>query len=625
MVGEGWGAVSMQTYAVESASTRDLEKRLQLTDADGRPFGVRVHRYALVGKGDTLAIDPEHPRNVFVADQETSGLIRVLPHFEAEAEVGLGDERFSFRISEPTSADELSGYQLLEQFHYKTLVSDTAEADGTKQASVGGRKAVLILSIRRGRSYEVVGYVELHMPLLMTKPRHDLFDLGFQHPTRPMAWERWDLQAMRKHVNSIVRIARVVVHPEYRGLGLSRIALEHAKAFARERWHIGGIRPIFMEISAEMLSHIDFVSHAGFHYVGNTEGNLNRIIKDIHHMSKGYDVSSGIMSLQKKYLTQLQDYCHSSGKAVEDVLDRLRMITTHERPMDAMSTAEWLGLRKVLRFPIPYYLCGLDEYSAAFLAKHRPKTKSTSATAFHAPPTTIKLEDVRVSLDYELPQTPSSRVILNCFGIQTTHLRSPIVGPITIEASGGNIVFISGSSGTGKSVLLKALDPAQRATDTSLTVRSVGKANYGASWLRQLPEDVPIFELLAERYSPGRAMSAMSQVGLSEAFVFVKPFRLLSRGQRYRAMLADMILRNDAVWLIDEFCADLDPLAAKVVAHNLRKHVIKSGRIAFVAAANHGHFIDALRPNRVIYLTLGGGARYMSLKDYREDMRVGSA
>lgn len=615
----------MQTYTVENASARDFEKRLQLTDAGGRPFAVRVHRYAVVGKGDTIAIDPEHPRNVFVADQESGGLIRVLPHYEAEAEVRLGDERFSFRISEPTSADEFTGYQLLEQFHYKTLVSDSAESDGSRATSVGGRKAVLILSIKRGNSYEVVGYIELHMPLLMTKPRHDLFDLGFQHLTRPIEWERWDLQAMRKNVNAIVRIARVVVHPEYRGLGLSRLAIEHAKTFARDRWHIGGIRPIFMEISAEMLSHIDFVSHVGFHFVGNTEGNLSRIIKDIHHMSKGYDVSSGIMSLQKKYLTQLLDYCNSTGLAVDDVLERLRLITTHERPMDAMTTSEWLGLRKVLRFPIPYYLAGLDEPSTAFLAKHRPKTRSSSATAFNAPATTIKLEDVRVSLDYELPQTPSSRVILNCFGIQTTHLRNSIVGPVAVEASGGNIIFISGSSGTGKSVLLRALDPAQRVADSSLQVRSVGKANYRASWLRELPEDVPIFELLAERYGPGRAMSAMSQVGLSEAFVFVKPFRLLSRGQRYRAMLADLMLRNDPVWLIDEFCADLDPLAAKVVAHNLRKQVIKSGRIAFVAAANHGHFLDALRPNRVIYLTLGGGARFMSLKDYREDMRVGFA
>jgi ABC-type transport system involved in cytochrome c biogenesis ATPase subunit/GNAT superfamily N-acetyltransferase len=615
----------MKTYAVESASTRDLEKRLQLTDHGGRPFNVRVHRYALVGKGDTLAIDPEHPRNVFVADQEAGGLIRVLPHYEAEAEVRVGDDKFSFRVSEPTAAEEFAGYQLLEQFHYKTLVSDGAELENSKPTSAGGRKAVLIISIKRGSSYSVVGYVELHMPLLMTKPRHELFDQGFRHPTRPISWEDWDLQAMRKHVNAIVRIARVVIHPEYRGLGLSRLILEHAKLFAKDRWHIGSVRPIFMEISAEMLSHIDFVSHAGFHFIGYTEGNLGRIIKDIHHMSKGYDVSSGIMSLQKKYLTQLQEYCHSSGKAVADVLERLETITKHERPMDAMTTSEWLGLRKVLRFPIPYYLCGLDEYSAGFLTTHRPKSRTSAATTFQAPAATIKLEDVRISLDYELPQTPSSRVILNCFGIQSTHLRSPLVGPITIEASAGNIIFVSGSSGTGKSVLLRALDPATRGADPSLTVRSVGKTAYRASWLRALPEDIPIFELFSERYSPARAMSAMSQVGLSEAFVFVKPFRLLSRGQRYRAMLADMILRNDPVWLIDEFCADLDPLAAKVVAHNLRKHVLKSGRIAFVAAANHGHFIDALRPNRIIYLTLGGSARFMSLKDYKEDMRVGIA
>ena len=612
----------MKTYSVENASTRELEKRLQLTDGAGRPFSVKVHRYALIGKGDTLAIDPEHPRNVFTTDNESGGFIRIAPHYEAEAEVKLGEERFAFRISEPTTADELAGYQLLEQFHYKTLVSDDADGESSKSASVGGRKAVLIVSIKSGTGYSVVGYVELHMPLLMTKPRHDLFDQGFRHTERPITWERWDLAAMRRHVNSIVRVARVVIHPEYRGLGLSKICLDHAKAYAAQRWHIGGIRPIFMEISAEMLSHIDFVSHAGFHYIGNTEGNLARVIKDIHHMSKGYDVSSGIMSLQKKYLTHLQDYCHQSGQAVADVLDRLETITKHDRPMDAMNTAEWLGLRKVLRFPIPYYLCGLDKSAAAFLSEHRPKSRVSAATRFSAPAATVRLEDVRVSLDYELPKTKSTRVILNCFGIQTTHLRSPLIGPLDIEASGGNIVFISGSSGTGKSVLLRALDPALRGSDASLNVRSVGKTNYTASWLRALPEDVPIFELFTERYN---AMSAMSQVGLSEAFVFVKPFRLLSRGQRYRAMLADLILRNDAVWLIDEFCADLDPLAAKVVAHNLRKNVLKSGRIAFVAAANHGHFIDALRPNRVIYLNLGGGARFMSFKDYREEMSVGAA
>jgi ABC-type ATPase with predicted acetyltransferase domain len=109
---------------------------------------------------------------------------------------------------------------------------------------------------------------------------------------------------------------------------------------------------------------------------------------------------------------------------------------------------------------------------------------------------------------------------------------------------------------------------------------------------------------------------------LSEAFAFVKPYRLLSRGQRYRAMLADLLLRSDPVWLIDEFCADLDPMAARIVAHNLRKNVMRTGRIAFVAAANHAHFLDALRPTQVINLRLGGGATFSNFKDYRDEFLV---
>ena len=615
----------MKSYTVESATARETEKRLQLTDGGGRPFSLRVHRYALVGKGDTLRIDPEHPRNVFAIDRECDGLIRVAPHYEAEDELRLGDERFAFRIAEPTSTEELQDYQHLEQFHYKTLVTDDQEGETQKPAAVGGRKAVLVISIRTGEAYTTIGYIELHMPLLMTKPRHELFDEGFEHPTRPISWQDWDVTAMRKHVNMIVRVARVVIHPEYRGLGLSRVLLRHASVFARQRWHVGGLRPLFMEVSAEMLNHIDFVSHAGFHFVGTTEGNLARVIKDIGHMSKGYDVSSGIMSLQKKYLTHLQDYCRDSGQSVPEVLKRLEAITLHERPMEAMAPAEWLGLRKVLRFPIRYYMAGLDEASSAFLDRHRPKDRTSSAPKFAAKAPSLRLEEVRVSLDYELPQTTSTRLILNCFGIQATSLRTNLVGPLNIEASGGNIVFISGSSGTGKSVLLRALDPALRGGDASLVVRSVGRTGYTAAWLRELPENVPLFDYFAEKYNASRALSAMSQVGLSEAFVFVKPFRLLSRGQRYRAMLADLILRNDPVWLIDEFCADLDPLAAKVVAHNLRKIILKTGRIAFVAAANHAHFIDALRPNRVIYLELGGASKTMSLKEYREERAFGTA
>jgi ABC-type ATPase with predicted acetyltransferase domain len=81
-------------------------------------------------------------------------------------------------------------------------------------------------------------------------------------------------------------------------------------------------------------------------------------------------------------------------------------------------------------------------------------------------------------------------------------------------------------------------------------------------------------------------------------------------------MLAELLLRDDPVWLIDEFCADLDPLSARIVAHNVRKHVQRTGRIAFIAAANHGHFLDALRPTEVVQLRLGGSARFLKFREY---------
>ena len=94
---------------------------------------------------------------------------------------------------------------------------------------------------------------------------------------------------------------------------------------------------------------------------------------------------------------------------------------------------------------------------------------------------------------------------------------------------------------------------------------------------------------------------------------------MLSRGQQYRAMIASLLLADDAVWLLDEFCSDLDPLTAQIVAHNVRRHVIATNRIAFVAAANHRHYISALRPTRVLVLRNGAKPRLLSLREYNDE------
>lgn len=620
----------MHLYAVQNTLPKGARKQLTLVDGKQRHIYITVPRFACVGKGDQIAIDPSHPDNIYCTSSEDhSDYIKISPHFEGSGNSSVGGLSFQYRVSEVNRPEDIDSLAYLEQFHYKSFAgaSDTpTDTDDlfaqarSKTASVGGRKGVLILYVRLFGQWQAAGYIELQMPLMMCKPRHDLFATPFQHSTRPISWSAWDQHAIKRFVNTIVRVARVVVNPELRGLGLARILISSSKDFCRQRWHISGRRPIFMEISAEMLNYIDFVSSSGFMYVDRTEGNSERVVKDLSHMQKGYQVNNGIMSLQKKYLSALQAYCRESRKTFEEALTRLEQVLAEDDPAAHLSALEWAAFRKVLRQRIPYYLCPLDADTEAYLRPLlRGRKPPTLKPNFAVSGARIDINALSVRSVVPLPMTRNVRIIMEAFGLEGDTLDSLILPPTPIRASAGNIIMIVGSSGSGKSALLRALDPASR-DEASFQVRVNGSRNYTSGWLKPLPDSTPIFDYFAERYSPERAFAALSQVGLSEAFVLVKPFALLSRGQQYRAMLADLLLREEQVWLLDEFCADLDPVTARIVAHNFRRNVMASSRIAFVAAANHAHYLDALRPTQVIQLKMGGEVRLLSYKDYRDEL-----
>ncbi|AQZ50001.1 SkfA peptide export ATP-binding protein SkfE [Martelella mediterranea DSM 17316] len=426
---------------------------------------------------------------------------------------------------------------------------------------------------------------------------------------------------MKDYLNTIVRIGRIVISPELRGLGLTRRIIKAAKNFSAERWHIGGMRPIFMEISAEMLSHIDFVTSSGFKFIGRTEGNITRVLKDMQSMARDPSGDFGMMSLQRKYFRALEDYCKTLQISFEEGLEALKRKI--ELNQDALTTGEWAVLRSVIRNPIPYFLCPLDDYTATYMRaalKSRPKaeTATTNQFEFSARSTQINIDALSIRAAYRVPETRSTKIIMDAFGLKGDTVYADIVQNVSVKASNGNIIFVVGTSGSGKSVFLNALDP-EKTLDGNLTVKRAGSLTHSAGWLRPLRDDIPIFEALAEKFTPEKAFVALSRVGLSEALAFIKPFWMLSRGQQYRAMIAELLLRDEEVWLLDEFCSDLDPITAKIVAHNLRKQVIATGRIAFIAAANHTHYLDALRPTKVLMLRSGDEPAWLSYKEYQNE------
>lgn len=619
-------STNAKIYRVVTSNPKGHYKNITVRGGDEASVTLRVHRFAAVGKSDHIRFGTAGSSKVFVvAKDQNEPDIPLTPLFSVDESVSIGKEKFDLRVREINSESDMLALEFLEQFHYKTnnSLSEKNDFEDAKSAttSVGGRRAVLYASIKIGKRWVPAGYIDLQMPLMMCKPRHELFSHPFSHPTRAIEWERWDQRAMRDYLNTIVRIGRIVISPELRGLGITRKIIKAAKAFSTERWHIGGMRPTFMEISAEMLNHVDFVSSSGFRFVGKTEGNLSRVLKDMESMSRSPGGEFGIMSLQRKYFRALEDYCKTIDITLEEGIEVLRKKI--EKNHDALTTGEWAILRSVIRNPIPYYLCPLDDYAQSYLSSAiavmpNREIQDNRKYEFSSKSTQINIDDLCIRAAYNVPETRSTKIVMDAFGLKGDTVYANLVQNISVKASNGNIILVVGTSGSGKSVFLDALDP-NKTLSSNLMVKRTGSLRHSAGWLRPLRNDIPIFEALAEKFTPDRAFVALSRVGLSEALVFIKPFWMLSRGQQYRAMIADLLLRDEEVWLLDEFCSDLDPITAKVVAHNLRKQIIASGRIAFIAAANHAHYLDALRPTKVLMLRSGDQPAWLSFKEYQDE------
>ncbi len=201
-------------------------------------------------------------------------------------------------VKEIETEDELRGYNQLAQYHYRGK-------------NLHGRRTPLILVCHDPLLPSVLGYVELATAFLMNTPRATLLNTPWTDPESGISWTGWSKDTVRQYTNLVVRIARTVVSPEFRGLGLASLLVRHAAAYAREHWNVGGLKPLFLEITADMLRYVPFVERAGMHYIGLTEGNLERLTKDMSYVLRNLDrvrrreilneESAGIVDLQVSY------------------------------------------------------------------------------------------------------------------------------------------------------------------------------------------------------------------------------------------------------------------------------------------------------------------------------------
>lgn len=194
------------------------------------------------------------------------------------------------------------------------------------------------------------------------------------------------------------------------------------------------------------------------------------------------------------------------------------------------------------------------------------------------------------------PPLPSGRVVATAeaFGLGLDKWeRFTVFENVELKIGQKDVVYITGDSGSGKSVLLRALEKDIK-RDLKLTSININDIK---------PEqDKPLIETVGATVEEG--LELLSRVGLGDAFLFLRTFSQLSDGQKYRFKIAKMIESKAQFWIMDEFAATLDRDTARVVAWNLQKVARSEGKCV-LAATTHGDLLRDLNPDVHVHKRFG--------------------
>ena len=203
---------------------------------------------------------------------------------------------------------------------------------------------------------------------------------------------------------------------------------------------------------------------------------------------------------------------------------------------------------------------------------------------------------IDVRFQTRVARSPRVLEIAEAFGIGLEDKEFVVFDNLELEVQPGAVVYITGQSGGGKSVLLREL--ARQMGDRGMDVVNLDDIVFS---------DEPVINQIGR--DTNHAIELLAAAGISDAYLYVRRPKELSDGQRYRLRLAKAIETGAAVWVADEFLAILDRTTAKVIACSLQKVARRAGATVMVATT-HTDMVADLAPDLVIE------------KRFREKLRV---
>ena len=123
--------------------------------------------------------------------------------------------------------------------------------------------------------------------------------------------------------------------------------------------------------------------------------------------------------------------------------------------------------------------------------------------------------------------------VIGKFDLQTEHIKEHFEGQIDLDDN-WQIGIIVGSSGSGKTTIAKELFPDSYITDFKYNAETI---------LDDMPENKSVDEIT----------KMFNSVGFSSPPSWLKPYSVLSNGQKMRVDLANGLLKDKDLMVFDEF------------------------------------------------------------------------
>tara|TARA_R110002072_G_scaffold283225_1_gene446733 strand:+ start:217 stop:915 length:699 start_codon:yes stop_codon:yes gene_type:complete len=166
--------------------------------------------------------------------------------------------------------------------------------------------------------------------------------------------------------------------------------------------------------------------------------------------------------------------------------------------------------------------------------------------------------------------------VLNAFDLDIKKIKEHFKGNIDIEHKDWNIGFIVGGSGTGKSTIAKEV--------------------FGDYFAENEYKAEAVIDDMPKEKGVKEITKAFTSVGFASPPSWLKPYQVLSNGEKMRVDLANCILKENDIIVFDEFTSVVNREVAKTGSYAISKSVRKLNK-KFIAVGCHKDITEWLEPD----------------------------